>query len=123
MIIELRTVSADDWRVWRSVRLAALADEPGAFGSRLQEWADAPDGRWRERPLILRAIDFLAVDVERNAPVGIATGTSSQESARRVELISMRVDPAVRSRGVATALILGLRGGRLALARRRSLCL
>ena len=105
MTIELRTVSADDWRAWRSVRLAALTDAPGAFGSRLQEWADAPEDRWRERLSIPGAIDFLAVDVDENAPVGMATGTPSEDHASRAELISMWVDPAVRSRGVATALV------------------
>ena len=105
MTIELRTVSADDWRAWRLVRLAALTDAPGAFGSRLQEWADAPDDRWRDRLSIPGAIDILAVDGDGNAPVGMATGTPSKDGASRAELISMWVDPAVRSRGVATALI------------------
>ena len=47
--MELRTVSADDWRAWRSERLAALTEAPGTFGSRLHERADAPGDRWRER--------------------------------------------------------------------------
>ncbi|TFD34130.1 GNAT family N-acetyltransferase [Cryobacterium cryoconiti] len=105
MTIELRTVSADDWRVWRPVRLAALTDAPGAFGSRLQEWADASDDRWRERLSIPGAIDILAVDVDGNTPVGMATGIPCTDAASRAELISMWVDPAVRSRGVASALI------------------
>ena len=105
MSIELRAVSADDWRAWRSVRLAALTDAPGAFGSRLRDWADAPECRWRNRLSIAGAIDLLAVDAAENAPVGMATGTPPKDSAGRAELISMWVDPAVRSRGVATALI------------------
>lgn len=105
MTFELRTVSAEDWRAWRSVRLAALTDAPGAFGSRLQEWADAPEDRWRDRLSIPGAIDLLAVDVDGNALVGMATGTPSKDRASRAELISMWVDPAVRGRGVAAALI------------------
>ena len=98
-------VSADDWLAWRAMRLAALTDAPGAFASRLQEWADAPEDRWRDRLSIPGAINLLAVDVDRNAPVGMATGTPDKDRHRRAELISMWVDPAVRGRGVATALI------------------
>ena len=105
MTIELRAVSADDWRAWRSVRLAALTDAPGAFGSRLQEWADAPDDRWRDRLSIPGAIDLLAVDVDGNTPFGMATGTPARDRDSRAELISMWVDPAVRGRGIAAALI------------------
>jgi len=107
MTIELHVVSADDWRVWRSMRLAALAEAPGAFGSRLAEWADAPEDRWRGRLLIPGAIDLLAVHVEGTgtAPVGMATGTPAPDRSGRAELISLWVDPAARSGGVATALI------------------
>lgn len=105
MTIDLRPLSADDWRSWRSVRLAALTDAPGAFGSRLQEWADAPEDRWRQRLSIPGAIDLLAFDADENAPVGMATGTPDEDNDSRAQLISMWVDPAVRGRGVATVLI------------------
>ncbi|MDQ0822337.1 ribosomal protein S18 acetylase RimI-like enzyme [Arthrobacter sp. V4I6] len=105
MTIELRTMAADDWRAWRSVRLAALTDAPGAFGSRLQDWSDAPEDRWRERLSIPGAIDLLAFDADGNAPVGMATGVPDEDNDSRAELISMWVDPAVRGRGVATLLI------------------
>jgi len=105
MTIELRTVSVDDWRDWRTLRLAALTDAPGAFGSRLQDWADAPDDRWRDRLSSPGAIDLLAVNIDGNVPVGMATGTPSTGRASPAELISLWVDPTVRSRGVASALI------------------
>ncbi|KUM36789.1 GNAT family N-acetyltransferase [Arthrobacter sp. EPSL27] len=105
MNIELRTISADGWRVWRSVRLTALSDAPDAFGSRLLDWADAPEVRWRERLSIPGAIDLLAFDSDGNVPVGMVTGTPVKDNASRAELISMWVAPAVRGRGVATALI------------------
>lgn len=105
MNIELCTVTADDWRVWRSVRLTALSDAPDAFGSSLHEWADAPEVRWRERLSIPGAIDLLAFDAGGNVPGGMVTGTPDQDHASRAELISMWVAPAVRGRGVASALI------------------
>lgn len=105
MTIELRTMCAHDWRTWRSVRLAALAEAPGAFGSRLQDWADAPEDRWRKRLSIPGAINLLAVDAVGNAPVGMATGIPDEDNGSRAELISMWVDPAARGRGVAAALI------------------
>ena len=105
MTIDLRIMSADDWRAWRSVRLAALTDAPDAFGSRLQDWADAPEDRWRQRLSIPGAVDLLAFDADANAPVGMATGTPDGGSGSRAELISMWVDPAARGRGVATELI------------------
>lgn len=110
MTIDLRTMSADDWRSWRSVRLAALTDAPGAFGSSLHEWAEAPEERWRARLSIPGAIDLMAFDADDNAPVGMATGTLGDDNDSRAQLISMWVDPAVRSRGVATVLITAIAG-------------
>lgn len=105
MSIELRAASAADWQVWRAVRLAALADAPDAFGSRLDEWADAPEDRWRNRLSIPGAIDLLAVDVDSGSAVGMATGTPATDLSGRAELISMWVDPSARGQGVASALI------------------
>lgn len=105
MTIQLRAVSADDWRVWRTIRLAALTDAPGAFGSHRQEWVDASADRWRDRLSIPGAVNLLAVDVDHHTPVGMATAIPEKNSIDRAELISMWVEPAVRGRGVASALI------------------
>lgn len=104
-MIELRRVTADDWATWRPVRLAALADAPNAFGSRLVDWQDAPENRWRTRLSLPGAVDLLAVDTERDRPVGMASGVPDADDPHRVELISMWVDPAARGRGVARLLI------------------
>lgn len=97
----LRAVTADDWQEWRPVRLAALGDAPDAFGSRLADWSDAPEDRWRDRLSIPGALDLLAV--QDGHPVGMASGVPDQDD--RAELISMWVDPVARGRGVADVLI------------------
>lgn len=103
MTIVLRRLTADDWAEWRPVRLAALAESPDAFGSRLADWADAPEHRWRTRLSLPGALDLLAVDDDR--PVGTASGVPDPDDPARVELISMWVDPDARGRGVAGVLI------------------
>lgn len=101
-MLEAREVGPDDWRLWRELRLAALAEAPEAFGSTLAEWQDATETRWRERLSIPGAIDLVAyVDGE---PAGMATGVPSDGHAA-VELISMWVSPAARGRGVGDRLI------------------
>jgi len=105
MKIELRMLSPDDWQLWRSVRLAALIEAPDAFGSRLQDWADAAEDRWRERLTIPGAVDLVASETRTNAPVGMVTGIPHLQDCGRVKLISLWVDPAARGHGVATMLI------------------
>ncbi|MFJ4220250.1 GNAT family N-acetyltransferase [Curtobacterium luteum] len=113
MTIALRRVTADDWAVWRPVRLAALADAPAAFGSRLADWEDAPEHRWRTRLSLPGALDLIAVDTAEHPTVdagpvravGMASGVPDADDPRRVELISMWVAPDERRRGVARALI------------------
>jgi len=105
MTVTLITASPDDWSMWRSVRLAALAEAPEAFGSRLEDWIDADEDRWRERLSIPGAIDLMAVDSGTGGPIGMVTGTSAARHDEDARLISMWVAPAARGRGVATSLI------------------
>ena len=62
-VIELRVLSPDDWRVWRELRLAALAEAPEAFGSRLADWRGDGDReeRWRDRLTIPGSCNFVAL--------------------------------------------------------------
>ena len=108
MTVALITLSSDDWRVWRSLRLAALAEAPEAFGSRLADWVGADEGRWRERLSIPGAMDLVALDSGTGSPIGMVTGTPSARPGAGAELISLWVDPAARGRGVATLLIDGV---------------
>lgn len=92
-------LSPDDWAVFRDVRLRALADAPGAFGSVLADWADASEDAWRRR---LEGVPLNLVARRGDDVVGMASGALDGDHA---ELISMWVDPAVRGAGVGDALV------------------
>jgi ribosomal protein S18 acetylase RimI-like enzyme len=95
------------------MRLAALAESPGAFGSRLADWLHESDreDRWRDRLSISGSRNVMAeLDGER---AGMASGVplrpfphggpAGQHGA--VELISLWVAPSARGQGVADALV------------------
>jgi len=100
--LELRVVTADDWRLWRALRLGALADAPYAFGSRLRDWQDAPEERWRERLELPGSHNLMAF--RAGAPAGMATGIPG-DAADSVQLISMYVGPSARGLGVGSVLL------------------
>jgi ribosomal protein S18 acetylase RimI-like enzyme len=95
-------LTVDDWPLWRELRLRALAESPGAFGSTLAEWSGAGDTeqRWRGR---LRSVAHNLVASFGGEAVGMASGT--EPVAGEVELLSMWVAPEARGRGVGEALI------------------
>src|SRR6476469_5237758 len=82
---DVRAMAPDDWRLWRDLRLSALADAPEAFGSSLADWETADERRWRRR---LEDVPFNVIALTGDVPVGQASGTTASED-RRVELISM----------------------------------
>ena len=97
-MIETRVVDPDEWRVWRELRLAALADAPAAFCSTLAEWSGAGDTeqRWRAR---LHDVALNLVLVLNGAPVGMVSATAP-DGEGQVELMSLWVAPAARGQGV-----------------------
>ncbi|MFF3446721.1 GNAT family N-acetyltransferase [Streptomyces sp. NPDC002667] len=103
-MLELRSLTSDDWPLWRDLRLAALSEAPYAFGSTLAQWQGAGDReeRWRARLSIPGAHDLVAL--LDGLPVGIASGVPG-EGPEDVELISMWVAPTARGKGVGDYLI------------------
>jgi ribosomal protein S18 acetylase RimI-like enzyme len=122
-VIRIQRLTAEDWRLWRELRLEALAEAPYAFCSTLASWQGAGDteARWRRRlsdaPLNLVAwydeepagmASGTAPETETGAAAGAAAGTPSEAEVDLglcPELISMWVAPFARGTGVADALI------------------
>jgi ribosomal protein S18 acetylase RimI-like enzyme len=103
-MIELRVLTSNDWPVWRELRLAALAEAPHAFGSRLADWQGNGDSseRWRARLEIPGSHNLVAVVDGRL--IGMASGVPSDDHGV-VELISMWVHPIARGRGIGDQLV------------------
>jgi len=102
-VIHEMVLSPDDWRVWRSLRLAALADAPAAFGSTTAEWTGHGDieQRWRAR---LATVALNVVLTLEDQLAGMVSATALGRDGA-VELISLWVAPFARGRGVGDAAI------------------
>jgi ribosomal protein S18 acetylase RimI-like enzyme len=103
-VIELRVLTPGDWRLWRDLRLAALAEAPQAFGSRLADWQGDGDleERWRARLSIPGSHNVVAL--LDGHPAGMVSGVPGEQDGT-AELISMWVSPAARGRGLGDRLI------------------
>ncbi|MBO1419402.1 GNAT family N-acetyltransferase [Streptomyces sp. FH025] len=98
----LRTLTADDWPLWRDLRLAALTDAPHAFKRGLADWHRGGEERWRARLHLPGALHVAAL--LDGLPVGLVGGVPGEADDVR-ELRSLWVGPRARGRGVADRLI------------------
>jgi ribosomal protein S18 acetylase RimI-like enzyme len=103
-MIEIRVLTPDDWKIWRALRLIALAEAGYAFGSQLADWQGDGDleGRWRGRLAIPGSYNVVAM-VDGQI-VGMVSGVPTDQD-RVVELISMYVAPQKRGQGVGDHLL------------------
>jgi len=101
--INVRRIGIDDWRLWRKLRLDALAEAPYAFGSTLADWQGKGDTeiRWRGR---LADVPLNIIAEWRKTSAGMASSTAPNAEGS-VELLSMWVAPFARGRGVGDLLV------------------
>ncbi|MGI3784241.1 MAG: GNAT family N-acetyltransferase [Janthinobacterium lividum] len=101
--MEVDALVGDDWWRWRTLRLAALAQAPEAFGSTLAEWTGDGDTeeRWRRRLSEVPHNLVLAVD---GLDVGMVSLTAPDGHAPP-EVIGMWVAPDARGTGVGDAAV------------------
>lgn len=99
-MIQARRIGAEDWALWRELRLRALADAPEAFGTTLEEsLARDSEEHWRAGvtdPMVPFVVD---VDGVPAAMGRLLVGESD------TELISFWVAPEARGRGAGRALL------------------
>ena len=100
MATRVRRLGAEDWRLYRRVRLAALQEAPYAFGSTYEREAELDDGMWRRR--VVERTRFIA-EVD-----GVVAGTVSGgdgEVNGAAAMTAMGVDPRYRRMGVGEVLV------------------
>jgi len=97
-VVDVIVATAEDWRLWRELRRAALLEAPGAFGSTLAEWSGEGDteARWRARlgDVALNLVLLLDGDL-----IGMVSAVAPGADGT-VKLISLWIAPAARGRGV-----------------------
>jgi ribosomal protein S18 acetylase RimI-like enzyme len=102
--VELQLLSPGDWREFRRIRLAALADAPREFSSTLAEADRLSEEDWRER-LAGRAQFLVRADGQ---PVG--TAGCFIEPDGTAQLVSMWVYPGRRGHGAGDMLVSAVLG-------------
>lgn len=103
----VRRFTANEWRVYRALRLHALRDAPDAFGSTLAREEAFPDDEWMQR--LERAADspteFPLIVEDDARPIGLAWARIDADDAEVAELYQVWVDPVHRGRGVGRLVI------------------
>ncbi|GAB2844276.1 GNAT family N-acetyltransferase [Lentzea nigeriaca] len=95
--MRIHQITPDEWRLWRDIRLEALASDPAEFGSTLAREQEYGENEWRER--IVGGLNLVALDP---GPVGLVGATSKPGD---LHLYSMWVRDSHRGRGVGEALV------------------
>ena len=103
----VRNFEAHEWRVYRDLRLGALADSPDAFGTTLSHEQTLGDEHWsgrlgRGKPGGRDCPVLAEFDGE---PVGLAWGRIEDAEPDKASLYQMWVDPKFRSRGASRMLL------------------
>lgn len=101
--ILIRRLAPGDWRNYRSIRLEALASDPLAFCTTLDEEMQCDEQRWVERSSLNSTSESQGIWIayEESRPVGIAGMSSSEEG---FSLRHMWVHPHFRGKGIGFSL-------------------
>lgn len=105
--MQIRRLSEDDWKHYRSIRLDALLADPGAFASTHEREAAFDEATWRLRittgPLGKPNAAFVGFD-EHDATLGTAS-VAYTEHHRSPMLVAMWVRPEARGQRLGARLI------------------
>jgi GNAT superfamily N-acetyltransferase len=99
MRTEVRFLTADDWELWRDLRLRSLADEPEAYGSTYEREATYDEAAWREWVEHANAV----VVFDDGTPV--ACGGALVTDAGEALVIAMWVAEDHRGRGLSRLIL------------------
>lgn len=101
--MKLWHITPDQALIWRDIRLEMLQDAPEAFGSRYEDWFDAPLSRFRNR--LDESRHFAAGEVQ-DVPLAVACWQAGiTQETRCGWIMSVYTRPTARGRGYAEAVL------------------
>ncbi len=99
--ITVGVLGEDQWREYREIRLAALRDSPGAFGSTYSAEVDLDEEQWRAS--MVRAHRLIAQ--RDGTATGVVSVGPSADEENSADLFGLWVPPQVRNTGIAWRLV------------------
>lgn len=97
----IRKLEEDDWRIFKQIRLKALATDPSVFGSNYAVEAEQPDDVWREGLSSQNGAIFVLF--EGDVPKGMTgIGVKRDDPTRTTALLwGSWLSPDVRGKGLS----------------------
>lgn len=101
MFFNIINLDADDWKLFRDIRLEALQEDPVVFGNSYQEEVVKTEDFWRKH---INNMWFVVMNNQVVGMIGLLQDSGLKKN-HRAQLISLWVKPAFRSQGIGKALV------------------
>ena len=100
--VTIRRFAAHEWRIYRDLRLRALADSPDAFGSTYEREAAREDAEWesRLRTGAAETVQMPLVAFVEQTPAGLAWARVDEHDPTVAHLFQVWVAPEYRGQGI-----------------------
>lgn len=102
-MVRIRILDASELNLWTTLRLAALADAPDAFGDTAEQALRRTEKEWQDSLLTIDGELYIAE--HDGFPIGMARVSRSTSRSSSSGLYSMWVAPSARGKGVGEMLI------------------
>ena len=102
--MEIRRIEANEWEVFKSLRLTSLLKDGNQFGQSYEQVKDYSDARWKEETKkAAESTDFfLVLAFEETKPIGITGCVRTKDFGK---IIAVWLDPTHRGKGIGRLLV------------------
>jgi len=105
--ISLKTLTKNDWRIYKSLRLQSLRDSPDSFGATFATECTLNDDEWSTRlDYAARSMNgVLVIALLDDHPIGLACGVTHSLKNQDGHIYQMWISPKARGLGIGHQLL------------------
>ncbi|MFB3894689.1 MAG: GNAT family N-acetyltransferase [bacterium] len=102
--MEIRRIKAQDWEIFKSMRLAALLQNGNQFGQTYEQVKEYSDTRWQEETKKAAESDelYLVLAFDKDNPIGITGCVRTPDFGK---IFAVWVDPPHRGKSIGRRLV------------------